>query len=554
MSARVDGLCRLCLRDIGHYGTRISIYKNAGLQSDLASKISSCLPVSLNNCDSLPKYICRPCSTKVDYVYNFRAVCAKSESELKEMVHISNANDVHVPFQNNSQKRDSFESEFLGNDEHMVIDKTTSNTPLQEVAGQYSEIPMLILQEIPILAESALQTTSELIILPPFPFQPVQDLVDNLEYNPNFPIENLMVSNPVPLLIPPEITSNLQPEEHSNVIIPICKQDLFISSFTCSVCGQQCTSHADLVLHFNLNHIDNTPELPASSQCKTGASLTITKQIPMHTNTSLEFPKLEQENDCQSCVEIQNIEAKSQLRFQEIQNSSSFNINDLETGVLNVSMQNQNSKKDYFCVCGKEFQKFEILENHAEKCHLTLRTNENYQTCEGCKNKFQNKQELEMHLRKNLENLKCTYCAFRCRDNETLQTHRWHCYKRNWPFECPNCHERFLVSMELQLHATEKHPVASNYSFVCDICKGQFKENYDLKTHRNTHFPIATNFVAKTSNELKENKYAENFCCDFCKMNFVSKQSIEYHMMVHLAEREKLSVTITQLNGADKLN
>ncbi|CAH0383088.1 unnamed protein product [Bemisia tabaci] len=73
-------LCRLCTASDG---TKMHIFREEGRRRQIPTKIQLCLPLQINEDDSLPKSICNNCADKLESFYNFRESCLTAEAMLE---------------------------------------------------------------------------------------------------------------------------------------------------------------------------------------------------------------------------------------------------------------------------------------------------------------------------------------------------------------------------------------------------------------------------------------------------------------------------------------
>ncbi|KAL1131115.1 hypothetical protein AAG570_012352 [Ranatra chinensis] len=79
LRARDDRL-RLCTSS---EGSKMHIFREEGKRRQLSSKIQLCLPLQVNEEDSLPKIVCNDCVDKLESFFDFRSSCVNAEAMLE---------------------------------------------------------------------------------------------------------------------------------------------------------------------------------------------------------------------------------------------------------------------------------------------------------------------------------------------------------------------------------------------------------------------------------------------------------------------------------------
>ncbi|XP_021961418.1 PR domain zinc finger protein 5-like [Folsomia candida] len=226
------------------------------------------------------------------------------------------------------------------------------------------------------------------------------------------------------------------------------------------------------------------------------------------------------------------MDSNSENKWKCTQCSSTFKCKTIfDRHILNK--HNPNGKVE--CkICGKIFKNPPSLSVHVSQMH----TNRIRLSCDICNNTFSNRANLQMHIdtihnlertrfqggfpgcdktylkqksmlnheqrihiKDDLETLKCQLCQHTFARKDTLTKHIRvvHENQRNYP--CTFCDKRFSQSEELKAHVEAKHVTNKELIHSCDKCDYKSYSKRYLAQHVKRH-NARTNFVGRNSSSL----------------------------------------------------
>ncbi|XP_033116405.1 zinc finger protein 85-like [Anneissia japonica] len=187
------------------------------------------------------------------------------------------------------------------------------------------------------------------------------------------------------------------------------------------------------------------------------------------------------------------------------------------------------------CECKLCGQIFDIV---TLKTHLGIKTEDVLLLqCEHCGKRFDNKSELEKHLRVHTGNspyefenyvnnsvssgnlkvhttYECFHCGKKFQHSSKLKRHL-RIHNGETPYECEHCGKKFTqnstLKTHLMIHTGEK-------PYKCEYCGKRFNRNTSLKTHLMIH--------------TGERPYE----CEHCRKRFESSSKLKRHLRIHTKE------------------
>ena len=205
--------------------------------------------------------------------------------------------------------------------------------------------------------------------------------------------------------------------------------------------------------------------------------------------------------------------------------------------------------------CDSEFnEKFE-LDSHVRKMHAkrklvtdiqsTVKNRKITFNCDICLKEFEQKFILNKHISTvHSENkFKCEQCnkEFGREDSLTKHVKTVHSDKR---FKCEQCNKEFGREDNLYQHVEKVH---SSKRLICEQCTRTFDTEEQLTKHKNTHEKLSCNICFKEFNQrFNLNKHiktvhTEKFSCDKCNKTFGKEQKLFQHSKTHDKVRTRMN-------------
>lgn len=314
----------------------------------------------------------------------------------------------------------------------------------------------------------------------------------------------------------------------------------------CDICGKQLKSESKLAIHF-YNHakVLNMANNKAGSgiSCETCAEI-FSNQLDLHRHEKLTHTK---SPNCEICNEVftKEIDLINHLRRHEIYLeicgicSKKF---DSPEKLRHHKKTHATKPNDIFScpICKKQFADVDLLKNHS-----TTHLDESYK-CEKCKRTFNNVITYDFHVKQHLEpKFLCSVCGKQYFNKVTLRCHlRTHNNEK--PFKCPTCDKSFSSRATLSVH---KRIHSSFKPYICSYCGYSCRQSGDLAMHVRIHtgdkpykctFPNCDRKFT-TSSQRKEHyrrhTNERNHKCKECGKAFLESKTLKVHMLTHTGEK-----------------
>lgn len=106
-------------------------------------------------------------------------------------------------------------------------------------------------------------------------------------------------------------------------------------------------------------------------------------------------------------------------------------------------------------------------------------------SCANCTTRLSSRGHLQRHIKRvhlcqRDHHCPIDGCAFRCFDNDTLQTHILF-HNNDRPIACPQCPRRFFTKSLQRTHWKSKH---EEKAIECDVCGKMFSHKPDMRRHK----------------------------------------------------------------------
>lgn len=199
-------------------------------------------------------------------------------------------------------------------------------------------------------------------------------------------------------------------------------------------------------------------------------------------------------------------------------------------------------------LCDKKFQYERGIVMHFKSDHPGHKP----LVCHICKMQLANK--LKEHLKTHGigEEFICELCGKRFNQKFLSKIHEmWH---QGIEYKCSNCKQKFLNKEKMDMHVKENR-CSNRQSLMrlpCDICGKSYRSKFGLSKHYITHTPkelrpiknrMNCEFCGKwfdTKNGLQRHRMIHTgerpFCCRFCSKSFVQEGNCRSHERIHTGE------------------
>nr|CAI5839217.1 unnamed protein product [Callosobruchus analis] len=470
-------LCRLCASNTQK--EKVHIFREEGKKIQLQSKIETCLALTVNENDFLPKVVCSKCLCNLETCYGFRQECVRSETMLST-------------YFKNFRYTDDFKKsgKVYIKDTKPPIQAQPTPQPMTEVLTAVNPI------------NNNIVTTTSTSVPAAATAQVQQNIVtDASKVNQNQFAYNLNLIN----------TSNIKTtipknEPLNNIVIngevinitqmgdldTLLNQGSVLRSKTKSKTKKVAVPGDSIVKIDLTNPEDGEYQINPKSEKLPHIKSTTMNQASQKYNYSV---KVEEKNQNQTVIfpvseynQSYNYNAATTTIYTQptvvntVTNTSvvcSTQTTTVDNSILSMNL-NEGSQTEYTnlvsAVAPSEDPKPNSNSNQSQsKSHM----------CDICLKTFKRREHLGQHIK--------LHTGFR-------------------PYICEHCNKAFMRKEHLVRHST-LHSGQKNYT--CNICEKSFSRNDNLLKHKKTHEKQAS------------------YTCEVCQKQFVMKHYYNAHMVVH---------------------
>ncbi|KAF4526666.1 hypothetical protein B566_EDAN015665 [Ephemera danica] len=174
-------------------------------------------------------------------------------------------------------------------------------------------------------------------------------------------------------------------------------------------------------------------------------------------------------------------------------------------------------------ICGISF-----LTQSAMRIHRRKHTQQNFFTCEYCGKKIQEHNRYQDHLRKHTGETPfgCERCERKFHSKKLLKQHM-QIHNDVRPHQCPKCNMSFKRVGNLKQHL-ERH---TTYRPICSICRASFSCCEERNAHRRTHTKEEREQAKIARSQPKGPKRNRNqYLCKACTTIFTTKEEKAEHL------------------------
>ncbi|KAK9885871.1 hypothetical protein WA026_013746 [Henosepilachna vigintioctopunctata] len=471
-------LCRLCLVEekVNH-----SIFEEAGGLRGIFLKITSCLPVSISQDDSLPKKICDSCSSKLDTFYQFWNETANAEKQLLQWLNQTTLGPISKAGQTETKhKMDSAEVKEEAVD---VGDGGFDDMKMSSDAQTY----VLQQQQLPYSTPSKVrpaEENNETEEIPPkrprraSAIKALEHMGSEEEDDPDYDGDNYTKAE----------SDDSEKDEEDD------EDETYREGPSTSMDDQPGTSGMT-------KGSTETPSLESIMQVslEEGDDLLVCcgRQFPS-TNARRKHIKQYHADKKFTCEVCQKTFA---CKYQ-----------------LKVHSQTHITTKEFKCtLCERSFKTDKYLENHMNYNHI--RSNFRHQ-CTYCDKSYRSEKELVQHVQTKHHGLvyKCDICFKDFYSDMYLKKHVMQHDDSYIPpsVPCSQCDKVFSCKRSLTVHVESFH---NGVRHICEICGKSLSTQYSLRLHMRTH------------SEEKP------FGCEICGKRFAKSSTRQDHLRIHTKQR-----------------
>nr|CAH7712292.1 unnamed protein product [Callosobruchus chinensis] len=495
-------LCRLCASNTQK--EKVHIFREEGKKIQLQNKIETCLALTVNENDFLPKVVCSKCLCNLETCYVFRQECVRSETMLSTYfknfrytddfkksgkVYIK---DTKPPIQTQSTPQPMTEVLTAVNPtNNNIVTTTSTSVPAATPQVQQNVIPFYTLQ-LPAIVTN-----------PNAVNQPKKEVVtDASKINQNQFAYNLNLIN----------TSNIKTtipknEPLNNIVIngevinisqmgdldTLLNQGSVLKSKVKSKAKKVVVSD-DSVVKIDLTNpeVGGEYQLDSKSEKLPHIKSTTMNQASQKYNYSV---KVEEKNQNQTVI------------FPVSEYNQNYNYNAVTTAMYTQpTVVNTVTNTSVVCSTQTTTVDNSILSmnlNEGNQTEYTNLVNAVAPSEDPKPNSNSNQSPSKSHM--------CDICLKTFKRREHLGQHiKLHTGFR--PYICEQCNKAFMRKEHLVRHST-LHSGQKNYT--CNICEKSFSRNDNLLKHKKTHEKQAS------------------YTCEVCQKQFVMKHYYNAHMVVH---------------------
>ncbi|KAL0277674.1 UNVERIFIED_CONTAM: hypothetical protein PYX00_004885 [Menopon gallinae] len=589
-------LCRLCTSS---EGTKMHIFREEGRRRSLPSKIQKCLPLQVQEEDSLPKIICSTCVEKLESYYEFREACVNAEAMLESyFTSLRYSEDftregkvsVYVKDEPPKKKDESTSPKVkigVNNLANMNstsnINETNSIQPsaiqiLTDAEGnrltQYKvQVQGGIPSLVPVAGPGGLPLSVSISALTPQPVkQPQQQTTSVTTTTPSTrsteggtqTTESSTLPPPPPLVAAVTIT---QPNQELLQQLAVASKDrnmvtelLKLKNINVvDASSYESVAVGNSQIHGNVINSQMPNIIPASIR------LDQLNQL-INSNLQINLSQIQQQNQeepaaenkgvisyCRSVTHTTPQNAKQQEGNPKV--NEEVNGRDQKVAAANVNGSNERISNAMSGKNVNEMDKSEELnleedieEVIEEQPQVAEEEKVSYE-CEFCSKLFKRKEHLLQHRKSHfgVRPFVCSTCEKAFSRKEHLLRHSV-CHTGQKQYMCDVCRKSFSRKDNLLKH---KKTHGINGPHVCETCGKSFVVRHYYALHKAQHknAPNTENSTGATVKHLTSTNSTTNplpFKCDLCTKSFCMKEYLTSHRMRHRCKNKKEEPEETQ--------
>ncbi|CAG9854528.1 unnamed protein product [Phyllotreta striolata] len=471
-----EKICRVCLNE----GIMMSIFK-----VNISKKLMSLAPIQVWQNDGLPTQICNKCSAKLHISFQFKKLCEKSDSKLRQ--YLKKASE---------QPADRQQSQLVRAD---VKTQQAPNNP-QINLPQYA--------------------------------QPVAENCVYIECNPlieNIPQDNHFMS------LPQNNQSQMTQIDYNQLgtfnVEGVGQVQVYNSSYSMPL--QQTTvlhntevTSVQMQSQHQVQYIDQPqPQVTADA---------IVKKEDEKTTFKKES-KPESARQCSTCNKIFANTTKLTRHMKTHSSDLPYKCKECNKGFAHsgnfkIHLRTHTGERPFRCVvCDKGCRQAQDLEKH-----MRTHTGERPHKCLMCPKAFSTRSNLIAHVRIHTGERPYVCCVCQksfCQSNELTKHMRTHTGEKS--HICDICNKGFNGSSTLIVH---RRSHTGERPYVCPVCNKAFTQNSCLMVHMKRHNDKKTKENKELMVVTQETK--ENINCNFCNSSFESTSDYSVHVKSHSSGEE----------------
>ncbi|KAM3964277.1 uncharacterized protein ACR2FA_001767 [Aphomia sociella] len=480
----LQNVCRICLTvdDV-----MISLLDNK--ESAVLRMLSSFTSIQARPDDGLPLRICKLCKSQVEYCYDFKSKCEKSECTLRSILkefatkeHIGrvelaenvideqNLEESTIKDESDTQEHEDMNDFTSDNEDRIIVQSTNKNKKkLHRKPGtDFSNY----------LGDVSTQKKSR---------------KDNRKKSYD------CILCPKLFLSGKQLNNHMKKHENSEN-----------KSYSCVQCKNTFISEHDLRLHSAVH--DKGPTWKCNKCHKEFKAKSALKR---HIKRHMELKRYTCDTCGKTFTEMFALRRHTRVHTGEtVEKKHACHICDKrfsENKLLEVHIARHSGALPYVCWCGKSFPSARLLASHK----LVHSDSKPY---------------------------RCSFCDKRFRHESTRNIHhRTHTGEK--PYVCSTCGKTFIQNSNLTLHMRTH---TGEKPYVCDVCDRKYASGSSLKSHYRTHTgekPYSCKICDKKFARMDFNAHMRchtgerPFACSVCPKKFINATRLRDHRRMHSGEK-----------------